>query len=86
MDHFAKCDFKLIQVDTVFSVPSVLETFGYMQQGKHISKIVLKMRESTGKLLAEDVNNTKSVSTEFDAAASYLLISGLGSLGRAMSV
>ncbi|KAI8932960.1 hypothetical protein NX059_010429 [Plenodomus lindquistii] len=86
MDHFANGNFRPIQVDRVFSAPAILEAFRYMQQGKHIGKIVLEIRDTTGKVLVEDVDSTKKVGVEFDGAASYLLIGGLGGLGRTVSV
>lgn len=56
-----------------------------MQQGKHIGKIVLEIRDVTGKPLVKNVDVTKKTGTELDAAASYLLIGGLGGLGRSIS-
>ena len=86
MDFFANGHFKPIRVDKVFSAPEVLDAFRYMQQGKHIGKIVLEIRDATGKLVLGDVDARKKTSTELDQGASYLLIGGLGGLGRAMSV
>ena len=86
MDCFAKGHFKPIRVDKVFSAPAVLDAFRYMQQGKHIGKIVLEIRDETGKLVVKDVDAMKKTGAELDGGASYLLIGGLGGLGRAMSV
>jgi aryl carrier-like protein len=86
MDCFAKGQFRPIRVDKVFEAPAVLEAFRYMQQGKHIGKIVLEIRDATGKLLVQDVDTTKKAGAQLDGAASYLLIGGLGGLGRSMSL
>ncbi|PGG97404.1 hypothetical protein AJ79_09216 [Helicocarpus griseus UAMH5409] len=86
MDCFSKGHFKPIRVDKVFSAPAILDAFRYMQQGKHIGKIVLEIRDAKGKLAIKDVDSTKKTGAELDGAASYLLIGGLGGLGRAMSV
>lgn len=86
MDCFAKGHFKPIRVDKVFRAPAVLDAFRYMQQGKHIGKIVVEIRDATGKLVLKDVDAREKTGTELDRGASYLLIGGLGGLGRAMSV
>lgn len=86
MDCFAKGVFKPIRIDQVFSAPAVLDAFRYMQQGKHIGKIVIEIRDPAGKLLVDNVEATKKAGAELDGAASYLLIGGLGGLGRSMSV
>ena len=86
MECFAKGYFKPIRVDQTFSAPAVLDAFRYMQQGRHIGKIVLEIRDARGQLLVKDTNITKKSEASFDGGASYLLIGGLGGLGRAVSV
>ncbi|PTB42734.1 hypothetical protein M441DRAFT_166252 [Trichoderma asperellum CBS 433.97] len=86
MDSFAKGFLKPIRIDRVFSGSEVLEALRYMQQGKHMGKIVLEIREPSGKLLVDNVDATKKSGAEFDEAASYLLVGGLGGLGRSISV
>ncbi|KAH8728017.1 hypothetical protein GQ44DRAFT_757464 [Phaeosphaeriaceae sp. PMI808] len=86
MDCFAKGLFKPIRVDRIFGAPAVLEAFRYMQQGKHMGKIVLEIRDKTGQLLVKDVDATKKTRAELNGKGSYLLIGGLGGLGRSMSV
>ncbi|KAL2017252.1 hypothetical protein VTK56DRAFT_2364 [Thermocarpiscus australiensis] len=86
MDCFSKGLFTPIRVDRVFSAPAVLDAFRYMQQGKHIGKIVLEIRDAAGKLVVQDVDATKRVRAKLDGAASYLLIGGLGGLGRSVAV
>ncbi|KAF2713296.1 hypothetical protein K504DRAFT_398387 [Pleomassaria siparia CBS 279.74] len=86
MDSFAKGLLKPIRIDRVFSGSEVLDALRYMQQGKHIGKIVLEIRDSSGKLLVDNVDATKKAGVELKEAASYLLIGGLGGLGRSISV
>ncbi|KAI0505428.1 hypothetical protein F5B22DRAFT_524155 [Xylaria bambusicola] len=86
MEAFAKGDLRPIRIDQVFEAPAILDAFRYMQQGKHIGKIVVEIRKSNGKLLVDNVNRTKKYSLQLDATASYLLVGGLGGLGRSMSV
>jgi len=52
-----------------------------MQKGQHIGKIVVKMPKESNDLPANAVAHTLSVKPD----ASYLLIGGLGGLGRAVS-
>ena len=86
MDCFARGIFKPVRVDQVFSAPAIQESFRYMQQGKHIGKIVLEIRDPMGKLLVKDVDARKRATLELDGDASYLLVGGLGGLGRSISV
>ena len=86
MDCFAKGLLAPIRVERVFSAPAVLDAFRYMQQGKHIGKIVLEIRDATGKLLVENVDSAMKASVKLDGAASCLLIGGLGGLRRSISV
>ncbi|KAH7371058.1 hypothetical protein BKA66DRAFT_498750 [Pyrenochaeta sp. MPI-SDFR-AT-0127] len=86
MECFANGHFKPIPIDRVFSAPEILDAFRYMQQGKHIGKIIVEVRDETGKLFVKDVDATRTPSLKLDAAASYLLIGGLGGLGRSLSV
>lgn len=88
MDSFAKGTLKPIRVDQVFEAPKVLEAFRYMQQGKHIGKIVLGIRDQEGKPLVQNLSETKRTATalQLDSEGSYLLVGGLGGLGRSVSV
>jgi hypothetical protein len=47
---------------------------------------VLQIRDDIGKLLVEDIDATKKSGAGLHGKASYLLIGGLGGLGRTMSV
>lgn len=62
----------------IYSFGRVEEAFRYMQQGKHIGKIVLSLRpeEQVRVLLPE---------FSFDPASIYLLIGGLGGFGTAVA-
>ncbi|KAI0429154.1 hypothetical protein F5Y09DRAFT_268995 [Xylaria sp. FL1042] len=86
MDAFSRGDLTPIRVDRVFEASAVLEAFRYMQQGKHIGKIIIEIRNTNGKLLVDKVDRTKKSSVQLDGAASYLLVGGLGGLGRSMSI
>jgi NAD(P)-dependent dehydrogenase (short-subunit alcohol dehydrogenase family) len=47
---------------------------------------VLEILDVTGKVLVRDIDATKRTKVELDGSASYLLVGGLGVLGRSMSV
>ncbi|KAL2074713.1 hypothetical protein VTL71DRAFT_8492 [Oculimacula yallundae] len=86
LECFAEGLLKPIRIDQVFPASATPEAFRYMQQGKHIGKIVLEIRDAAEKSLLGEINFTKRAQAELDEAGSYLLIGGLGGLGRAMSV
>lgn len=71
---------------TVFAAPKALDAFRYMQQGLHMGKIVIAIRGAQGDLTGLQSSAAKrSRVLELDGTASYLLIGGLGGLGRATS-
>lgn len=75
----------------VFDATSLQEALRYMQKGQHIGKIVISMRDET------DGKGTIKINTDpaavrapkkllqLDPSASYMLVGGLGGLGRAVS-
>ena len=65
----------------VFDATHMLDAFRYMQKGQHIGKIVVAMPEDPQGLEVTPVEQTLVLRPE----ASYLLVGGLGGLGRAIS-
>ncbi|KAK1624733.1 putative polyketide synthase [Colletotrichum phormii] len=66
---------------TNFKAQHVVEAFKYLQAGSHIGKVVVTMPDDISELpLASVAPNTR-----FRHDASYLLIGGLGGLGRTIS-
>ena len=56
-----------------------------MQQGQHLGKIVISMRDSSKAInFGSDISERKQ-SVTFDSSAYYLLVGGLGGLGRSIS-
>lgn len=86
LDCFAKRLLKPIRIENVYPASAIVEAFREMQQGKHIGKIVIQIRDAAAKPLLNDINFTKKAKLELDSTGSYLLIGGLGGLGRSMSV
>lgn len=65
----------------VFPFSEVEDAFRYMQKGTHIGKVVVKMPDST-----ETVPTISAgTSLQLDSQKTYLLVGGLGGLGRAVS-
>lgn len=74
-----------ITPNKVFDGDAVQEAFRYMQRGLHIGKIVISIRKVNGTLKFDSSVATRPRVVELDSTASYLLIGGLGGLGRAVS-
>ncbi|KAF9888394.1 hypothetical protein FE257_008672 [Aspergillus nanangensis] len=59
---------------------------GFDQQGIHLGKIVVSMRDAAGQCTLDENVMQKRKVTRFDNSAAYLLVGGLGGLGRAISI
>ncbi|KAK4184985.1 hypothetical protein QBC35DRAFT_32555 [Podospora australis] len=70
----------------VFDASSIQDGFRHLQQGTHIGKIVFSFREKDGsvKIPANQIVKS-SKKLRLDPKGSYLLIGGLGGLGRAVA-
>ena len=64
----------------VFAISSTLNAFRYMQQGKHIGKVVLSMHDRPATIFAGG-----DAPLQFSAEASYLITGGLGGFGLAIA-
>lgn len=64
---------------------NVLDAFREMQKGSHIGKIVISLRGRDGDLDLGDVAATSKGVVSLDPSGTYLLIGGLGGLGRSIS-
>lgn len=64
-----------------FPANQAVDAFRYMQQGVHMGKILIEIPENVTEL---DTSNSVPV-TSFSSQASYLLVGGLGGLGRSIS-
>ncbi|KAI3399737.1 hypothetical protein diail_5804 [Diaporthe ilicicola] len=79
----------------VFDASSLQEALRFMQKGQHIGKIVISMRDAEGNVKINNNNNNNNNNTaqpvrpvkklQLDSSASYMLVGGLGGLGRAVS-
>ncbi|KXH59280.1 KR domain-containing protein [Colletotrichum salicis] len=66
----------------VFGAAMVEECFRYMQKGQHIGKIVVTM-DSTKE--SPSIGSASNGKPSFNGDSSYLLVGGLGGLGRSVS-
>lgn len=89
--HLEEGNIRPIPRARVFDASSLQEALRYMQKGRHIGKIVISMRDET------DGKGTIKINTgpaavrapkkllQLDSSASYMLVGGLGGLGRSVS-
>ncbi|KJZ78545.1 hypothetical protein HIM_01936 [Hirsutella minnesotensis 3608] len=88
MDFFRDGHIQAIPIDKTFPGSKMQEAFQHMQQGTHIGKIVLEFREPTSRelTLGQIRLGGSSTAAVLDSSASYLLVGGLGGLGRSVAV
>ena len=80
IEQYLKGNFKPISPITTFDAEHIEDAFRYMQQGSHIGKIVIKFPNDNTLPLTPTVPKP-----EFRGGVSYLLIGGLGGLGKAIA-
>ena len=80
LDNYLKGDFKPVNPVTTFDAEHIDEAFKLMQKGSHIGKIVIKFPRSDTLSLAPTVPLP-----EFRSDATYLLVGGLGGLGKSIA-
>jgi NAD(P)-dependent dehydrogenase (short-subunit alcohol dehydrogenase family) len=85
MEYFHQAHIRPVRVDKVFTVGEARDSFRHMQQAPHIGKIVLDIRDTKGSLQLGAAKITIKDLMRFSDSASYLLIGGLGGLGRSIS-
>ncbi|RMZ85496.1 hypothetical protein DV736_g6583, partial [Chaetothyriales sp. CBS 134916] len=61
------------------------EAFRYMQQSNHIGKIVVELWNTKRKLLVSGIQASQKCPVQLDSSAVYLLVGGLGGLGRSIA-
>ncbi|KAI1173516.1 fatty acid synthase S-acetyltransferase [Nemania sp. FL0916] len=69
----------------VFSADKIQEACRYMQQGQHIGRVCLSLRDSSGNPLSDLGIAPRQKEAKFSRTASYLLVGGLGGIGRAVA-
>ncbi|KAF7513296.1 hypothetical protein GJ744_009717 [Endocarpon pusillum] len=69
----------------VFDAASTYHAFRYMQPGQHIGRIAVSLRNSPGNTKLGTEIRDRPMELELQSSASYLLVGGLGGLGRSVS-
>ncbi|KAI1209352.1 fatty acid synthase S-acetyltransferase [Annulohypoxylon truncatum] len=85
MEFYEKGLTTSIQPLKIFPATEAADAFRYMQKGQHIGRIGISLRNSTEDrdIHFETISRPKTL--DFESSASYLLVGGLGGLGRAIS-
>jgi NADPH:quinone reductase-like Zn-dependent oxidoreductase/NAD(P)-dependent dehydrogenase (short-subunit alcohol dehydrogenase family) len=78
---YAGAHIRPIDPITLYGANEVQDAFRYMQQGSHIGKVVIKFPEDQGALRWSVETPTPS----FKQDRAYLLVGGMGGLGRAIA-
>ena len=81
LDLYEKGYIRPISPQTVFPGSDVHEAFRYMQRGLHMGKLVIKMPEPS----QEDLVAKARVRICLSPNLSYILVGGLGGIGRAIA-
>ncbi|CAG8152229.1 unnamed protein product [Penicillium salamii] len=69
----------------VFKSDEILDAFRYMQQGVHLGKIVVSMLDISDHASSPGAVQQRRKETQFDESGAYLLVGGLGGIGRSIS-
>ncbi|KAH0435679.1 polyketide synthase [Colletotrichum camelliae] len=84
--HLRMGHIKPLTPKKVFDASSVQDGFRHLQQGTHIGKIVFSVRSPDGNLNIDTGKLVKPLQTlKLSDSANYLLVGGLGGLGRAVA-
>ncbi|KAI9713353.1 MAG: Type I Iterative PKS [Chrysothrix sp. TS-e1954] len=75
-----------IQIAQLYSGSEVQDALRFMQQGKHIGKIILQIRNKLGQPQMGNIDTSQKGRIEFNSTASYLIVGGTGGLGRAICI
>lgn len=77
-----KCgDIHPIRPFTCYETPEIEKSFRCLQKGDHIGKVVIRMPEDISTIAGSPRTRTLSL----DPKASYLLVGGLGGLGKSIA-
>lgn len=81
MEYFRLGAIQPIRPLKLYDAIQIEEAFRYMQKGQHIGKLVIRLPTDHSQLTASQGNNRLFLRSD----ASYLLVGGLGGLGRSVS-
>ena len=84
LDHIRNGKLDPIRPITRFDASSVTDAFRYMQSGQHIGRIAVSLNTTLTNNILPKISRRQQI-LDLDQSASYLLVGGLGGLGRAVS-
>lgn len=85
MEHLREGRIAAITPVEVFDAASPYNAFKYMQPGQHIGRICMSLRSHSGDSKIDAIAVEQRKPLKLDDGASFLLVGGLGGLGRAVS-
>ena len=85
MEHFLEGRIAAITPVEVFDAASPYNAFKYMQPGQHIGRICMSLHNHSGDPKIDAIAVEQRKPLKLDDGASFLLVGGLGGLGRAVS-
>ena len=77
---------KPIRPIQLFNASDIQNAFKVLQQSQQIGKVVIELRQSPERHNVQSGAAERKRTPVFDSSASYLLVGGLGGIGRAVSV
>lgn len=87
MEYYRQGKIKPLRVAEVVKAADIIESFRCVQLGQHIGKVIVEIRDVEGRSQVGDiVRSPVRKTTSLDKNGSYLIVGGLGGLGRAVSV
>lgn len=85
MEYYRQGHILPIRLAKVCSASEVGDALQYLQKGSHIGKVVMVLRDATGSPDLGTINTATKKVVNLDPSASYLLVGGLGGLGRSVA-
>ena len=75
-----------IRIGKSFNASEVRSALSYMHKGAHIGKIVIRTRDEDNAPTFGNLQSPIKSNVIFNPRASYVLVGGLGGLGRAIAI
>lgn len=85
MTYYRQGHIQPIRLAKVFSGPCIRDAFQYLQKGAHIGKVIMSLRDEAGRPDLGTIATVAKKTVMLNASASYLLVGGLGGLGRSIA-
>jgi NAD(P)-dependent dehydrogenase (short-subunit alcohol dehydrogenase family)/acyl carrier protein len=70
---------------TIFSAAQTQDAFRFMEKGQHIGRVGVSIKQAEGETDLGVETTKRTLTIAFNESASYLMVGGLGGIGRAVS-